>query len=71
MMGNRLERAYQAAGILPLTPRDLHHLHPGPFPSLEAARGALKRCHSLGYDTVAYRLPHQRGYRVGADPAML
>ncbi|MSO99826.1 MAG: hypothetical protein EXR07_02060, partial [Acetobacteraceae bacterium] len=41
--GSRWDRAWAATGIVPLGASDLHKAHPGLFPSVEAARLALKR----------------------------
>ena len=41
--GTRWDRAWQASGIIPLGAVDLHRVHANLFPTVEAARLALKR----------------------------
>jgi hypothetical protein len=45
--GTRWDRAWAANGIIPLGASDLHRVHPREFPTVDAARIALKR--ELGY----------------------
>lgn len=40
--GTALELAYQASGVISLSPVDLHRLHPGVFRSISAAEDAIK-----------------------------
>jgi len=46
--GTRWDRAWSAAGILPLGARDLHALHPGLFRTRSSAEDALKEARRKG-----------------------